>query len=321
MAQNRKVLVKETMALSAHQHDHHAGRENAPARFDRAFAVGIGLNATIVIMQVVFGFRANSLALLADAAHNFSDVVALVLAWGAMHLGRRKPAGRHTYGYRKASILAALANTALLLVVTGSLGAESVQRLLNPQPSRSQTVLWVAAVSIVINLATALLFRRGAHNDLNIKSAFLHMTSDAVLSFGVLVAALLTLATGWLWTDPLMSLIISAAILWSAWGLARDSLHLAMDAVPVRIDLDAVRGYLEGLPGVTGVHDLHVWALSTTENALTAHLIRPGNGLDDRLLHDIAHELQKCFRIAHTTLQVEKGDLSCPCGAPPTHVI
>lgn len=307
-----------------HDHDHHHhghGHSHAPADFDRAFAIGITLNTIIVIAQVVFGFLANSLALLADAAHNFSDVVALGLAFGAALLARRPPSEHYTYGLRKASILAALANAALLVFATGGIVVEAVQRLLHPAPVGNAIVMGVAALGIVVNGATALLFMRGRHGDLNVRGAFLHMAGDAAVSLGVLLAAAGTMATGWLWLDPAMGLVIALVILWGTWGLTRDSINLALDAVPAGIDRQAVERYLRGLPGVGSVHDLHIWAMSTTEVALTAHLVRPGAGLDDHLLAEIGEALRQRFGIGHATLQVEAGDLAHPCALAPNEVV
>jgi cobalt-zinc-cadmium efflux system protein len=305
------------MAHDHHAHGHRAhgdpGHSHSPAGFDRAFAVAVALNVFVVLAQLGFGYLANSLALMADAAHNFSDVVGLLLAWGAAWLGKSRPTARHTYGYRRASILAALGNAALLLVATGGIVVEAVGRLHRPEPVSTNIVLWVAAIGIVVNGATALLFMRDRHRDMNIKGAFLHMAADAGISLGVVVAAILTMWTGWFWFDPVVSFAIAFAVLLSGWGLARDAINLALDAVPDGIDQDEVRSYLRSLPGVSEVHDLHIWAMSTTETALTAHLVRPGAGLDDRLLHDTAQVLAKRFGIGHATLQVEAGRVDHAC--------
>ena len=286
-----------------HDHDHHGhGHHHAvPDNFDRAFQIGIALNLAIVVGQVVFGFYAHSLALLADAAHNFSDAIGLVLAF--------------------AGALAALANAALLLVATGGIVVEAIQRLMSPAPIEGTTVIVVAAVAVLLNGATALLFMRGRHDDLNVRGAFLHMAADAALSLGVVVAAVLTIATGWLWLDPLMGLVIGAVILWGTGGLARDTIRLALDAVPERIDHGDVDAWLRALPGVSDVHDLHIWGMSTREAALTVHLVRPGAALDDGFLAMIRHELEHDFGIAHATVQVETGDPAHPCGLAPAHVV
>ncbi|WP_035982486.1 cation diffusion facilitator family transporter, partial [Bradyrhizobium sp. STM 3843] len=284
-----------------HGHDHshgHAGHSHAPASFGAAFAIGVALNTGFVIVEFIFGYAAHSLALISDAVHNLSDVMSLLLAWGAMWLSGKQPTERHTYGYRRASILAALVNAGLLLAVVGGIAVEAVDRLQTPAPVAGATVLWVAAVGIIVNGATALLFMRGRHSDLNIRGAYLHMAADAGVSLGVVLAGLVTMLTGWLWIDPIVSLGIALVILVSSWELARDSVNLALDAVPRDIVLGAVRDYLAGLDGVSEVHDLHIWAMSTSETALTAHLVRPG-GTDDAFLHRVCAELTHRFNIQH----------------------
>jgi cobalt-zinc-cadmium efflux system protein len=303
-------------AHDAHAHDHHghshshAGHSHAPANFGAAFAIGVALNSAFVLAELVFGYMAQSLALISDAVHNLSDVMALLLAWGALWLSRKQPTDRHTYGYRRASILAALVNAAVLLVVVGGIAVEAIDRLRAPAEVASMTVLWVAALGILINGATALLFMRGRHDDLNIRGAYLHMAADAGVSFGVVVAAALTMATGWLWIDPVVSLGVAAVVLISGWDLARDSVNLALDAVPRDIALSEVRDYLAGLDGVSEVHDLHIWAMSTNETALTAHLVRPGNS-NDAFLHRVCEELSHRFNIHHATLQLESDGGVC----------
>jgi cobalt-zinc-cadmium efflux system protein len=290
-----------------HGHDHshgHHGHSHAPANFGAAFAIGVVLNSAFVIAELVFGYAAQSLALISDAIHNLSDVMALLLAWGALWLSQKQPTDRHTYGYRRASILAALANAALLLIVVGGIAVEAIDRLRAPEPVASATVMWVAAVGILINGGTALLFMRGRHDDLNIRGAYLHMAADAGVSFGVVVAAAVTMVTGWLWIDPVVSLCIAAVVLVSGWALARDSVNLALDAVPRDIALGDVRDYLAALDGVSEVHDLHIWAMSTNETALTAHLVRP-DGSSDAFLHRVCEGLSNRFNIHHATLQVE----------------
>ena len=314
------------MAHDHHGHGHLAhgdlGYSHALARFDRVFAVAVALNILVVLAELGFGYLANSLALMADSAHNFSDVVGLLLAWGAMWLGTYRPTARHTYGYRRASILAALGNAALLLVATGGILFEAIGRLRRPEQVATGIVLWVAVIGIVVNGITALLFMRDQRQDMNIKGAFLHMAGDAGISVGVVIAALLTMWTGWLWFDPVVSFAIGIAVLLGGWGLARDAMNLALDAVPGGINQDEVRAYLRTLPGVSEVHDLHIWAMSTTETALTAHLVRPGASLDDRLLYDTARELARRFGIGHATLQIEAGraDQACRLAdeCPPT---
>jgi cobalt-zinc-cadmium efflux system protein len=297
----------------AHGHSHghdHAGHSHAPDNFGAAFAIGASLNAVFVAAELAFGYAANSLALISDAVHNFSDVIALLLAWGAAWLAGRRPTQTHTYGYRRASILAALFNAGLLLVAVGGIAVEAFNRLREPAPVASSTVIWVAALGILINGGTALMFMRGRHGDLNIRGAYLHMAADAGVSLGVVVAAFVIMFTGWLWVDPAISLCIAAVVAASGWGLARDSLNLALDAVPRGIDLADVRDYLAGLDGVLEVHDLHIWAMSTNETALTAHLVRP-SGHDDAFLHFVCEGLSHRFKIHHATLQVEVSSAAC----------
>jgi cobalt-zinc-cadmium efflux system protein len=299
----------------AHHHDHshahdHAGHSHAPDDFGRAFAIGASLNTVFVIAELVFGYAANSLALISDAVHNLSDVFSLLLAWGAAWLAGRRPTETHTYGYRRASILAALFNAGLLLVAVGGIAVEAVNRLREPAEVASWTVVWVAALGILVNGGTALLFMRGRHGDLNIRGAYLHMVADASVSLGVVVAALLIIATGWQWIDPAISLVIALVVLVSGWGLMRDSVNLALDAVPRGIELVEVREFLRTLDGVSEVHDLHIWAMSTNETALTAHLVRPG-GHDDAFLHYVCAELSHRFKIHHATLQVEVDGAAC----------
>jgi cobalt-zinc-cadmium efflux system protein len=301
--------------MAHHHHDHshahdHAGHSHAPDDFGRAFAIGASLNTAFVIAELVFGYAANSLALISDAVHNLSDVFSLLLAWGAAWLAGRRPTDTHTYGYRRASILAALFNAGLLLVAVGGIAVEAINRLHEPAEVASWTVVWVAALGILINGGTALLFMRGRHGDLNIRGAYLHMAADASVSLGVVIAALLILSTGWQWIDPAISLVIALVVLISGWGLMRDSVNLALDAVPRGIELAEVRDFLRALDGVSEVHDLHIWAMSTNETALTAHLVRPG-GHDDAFLHHVCAELSHRFKIHHATLQVEADGAAC----------
>ena len=304
-----------------HQHGHHHGHHHAPKNFDRAFAIGVLLNAGFVAVEVVFGLMSNSLALLADAGHNFSDVLALLLAWGAAVLARKLPTQRHTYGLRRASVLAALVNTLVLLVAVGAIAWEAVIRFSHPEAVESGTVMGVATVGILINGFTAWLFMSGKEEDVNIKGAYLHMASDAAVSLGVVLAAVLLQFTGWLWLDPVMSLNIALVIGAGTWGLLRESFNLALDAVPAGIQTDKVASYLANLPGITAVHDLHIWAMSTTEIALTAHLVKPDGVLDDALLACINHDLDAQFNIHHTTLQFESGDPAHPCRQAPAEVV
>lgn len=304
-----------------HGHGGHGHHHHIPKNFDKRFAIGAAINMAFVVAELAFGFISNSLALIADAVHNFSDVVGLLLAWGGAYLARLVPTAQRTYGYRSASILAALANAALLFIVVGGIVFEAFRRFADPLPMAGMTVVWVALVGIVINTATAMMFWHGQKDDINIRGAFLHMAADAAVSLGVVIAALVIMGTGWYWVDPVISLLIAAVICWSTWGLARESLHLSLAGVPRSVDRDAVQAYLAALPGVTEVHDLHIWAMSTTENALTVHLLRPGTGLDDGFLHQVAGELQTRFRIHHPTIQIEIGNAAAGCKLAPADVV
>lgn len=295
-------------------HDHAHSLDHAPASFGRAFAIGIGLNLGFVVVEAIYGATANSLALLADAGHNFSDVLGLVLAWGATVMVRQLPTKRRTYGLRRSSILASLVNALLLLIAITVIAWEAMLRLAHPETVASNVVMGVAAVGIVINGVTAWLFRAGNKDDLNIRGAFLHMAADAAVSLGVVLAALTMRYTGWLWLDPVVSLAIVVVIALGTWGLLRDSVNLALDAVPQGIDPDEVESYLAALPGVVAVHDLHIWGMSTTESALTVHLVMPDASVDDALLARINKDMHHRFGIGHTTLQFELGDAAHPCG-------
>ena len=298
-----------------HAHDHHGGSHgHGPANFDRAFAIGVGLNVAFVVAELLFGLHTHSLALIADAGHNLGDVLGLVLAWAGTVLARRQPTPRRTYGMRRFSILAAIANAGILLIAVGAIIVEAFERLRHPAPVAGGLVSVVAAIGIVINLGTALAFMRGREHDLNIRGAFLHMLGDAAASAGVVVAGVLIAATGLLWIDPAVSLLLAALITWSTWGLARDSVNLALDAVPAGIDPLEVERVLRNLEGVVEVHDLHIWGMSTTDVALTAHLIRPCHGGEDALLAEATRVLRDRFGIAHATLQVEQGLAIHPCG-------
>lgn len=302
-----------------HEHGHH-GHHHVPTDFGRAFAIGVTLNTVYVVAQVVFGLFANSVALLADAAHNLGDVLSLVLAWGASVLVRRQPSGRFTYGLRKTSVLAALTNAVLLVFVTGAIAWEAVHRFLHPSPVEGWTVVWVAALGILVNGGTAMLFFRGRKSDLNVRGAFMHMAADAVVSLGVVVAGVAIVFTNWTWLDPLVSLVISVVILWGTWDLLRDSVKMSLDAVPEGIHLHEVRQYLHGLEGVTEIHDLHIWPMSTTETALTVHLLMPSGHPGDDYITRICEELRSRFRINHTTVQIEI-DPRVPCALAPDHVV
>lgn len=297
-------------------HDHGDHHHHGPARYDRSFALGALLNIGFVVVEAVYGLLANSTALLADAGHNLSDVMGLLLAWGAVWLGRRIPQGRYTYGFGNASILASLLNAMILLIAVGAILLEAAYRLADPQPVAETTVMVVAVIGIVINAWTAWLFMGGQKQDINLRGAYLHMAADAAVSVGVVIAALAIRFTGWLWLDPMTSIVIALVITAGTWGLLRDSVRLAMDAVPDGIDRAEVERYLAGLPGVEEVHDLHIWPISTTETALTAHLVRPGTDQGDGLLLELSSVLKDRFGIGHATIQVEQ-DGSCCRLAPP----
>ena len=286
----------------------------------RAFAIGVILNTAFVLVEAGVGFWGGSLALLADAGHNLSDVLSLLLAWGAATLARRAPTAQRTYGMRKAPILASLANAILLMVAVGAIASEAVRRFGEPSNVASTWVMVTAGIGVVINTATALLFMRGQH-DLNVRGAFLHMASDAAVSLAVLVGAGVMLLTGLQWIDPALSLGIAAVIVIGTWGLLRDSMNLAMDAAPRGVDVPAIKAWLAALPGVIEVHDLHVWGMSTTETALTAHLTRPEGGSADDLLHTACEGLSHRFGIHHATLQIETGAAEQPCRLAPAEVV
>lgn len=292
---------------SSHNHapDHGHSHDHAPASFDRAFAVGVVLNTVFVAVEAAAGLWYGSMALVADAGHNLSDVLSLLIAWGASAAARKPPSERFTYGLKSSSILAALANASLLLVALGAIAIETVRRLFDPAPVEPGAVMIVAGIGIVINTATALMFMRGRKDDLNIRGAYLHMAADAAVSAGVVIAGLLIALTGWLWVDPVAGLVIVAIIAVGTWGLLKDSVKMALLAVPDSIDMPRVREFLAGLPGVAAVHDLHIWPMSTTETALTAHLVMPEGHPGDIFLHDLAHRLDHDFGIHHSTLQVE----------------
>jgi len=290
-----------------HGHNHGQGSHG------RAFAIGVTLNLTFVVVEFLFGHLSNSLSLVADAGHNLSDVLGLLLAWGAASLARRTPTPLRTYGLRRSSILAAVVNAVVLFMSVGAIAWESLQRVFIPEPVAGATVIWVAAIGIVVNGFTALLFLRGRRTDLNIRGAFLHMATDALVSFGVVVAGVAILATGWLWLDPVVSLAVCLMIVITAWDLLRHSVNLALDAVPPGIDPREVERYLGGLPAVVDVHDMHVWGISTTEAALTAHLVLSGTHCDDALIAEATRGLHDRFGIEHATLQLENGDPAYPC--------
>jgi cobalt-zinc-cadmium efflux system protein len=299
------------MAHVAHDHSH-GGAAHAHARpsGDRAFVIGITLNMGFVAVEAVFGVLSHSMALLADAGHNLSDVLGLGLAWGAMVLARRAPSTQRTYGLRGTTILASVANSVVLLFVAGGIAWESARRLITPEPVVSRTVICVALAGVVVNGASALLFMKGRKDDLNVRSAFLHLASDAALSLGVAIAGAIMLFTSWWWLDPIVSIALALIILGATWSLLKSSLHLAVQGVPEHVDMIAVRAYLASVPGVIEVHDLHVWSMSTTDVALTAHLVMPNDACTPTLLGDVAARLHDEFAIEHTTIQV------CPPEAP-----
>jgi cobalt-zinc-cadmium efflux system protein len=320
----------------AHDHHDHAGHDHghghghglfgghhahAPASFGRAFALGIALNTAYVIVEAIYGLAANSLALVADAGHNFGDVLSLAVAWIAASLARRPPTERYTYGLRGSSILAALSNATLLLVVTGAVAWAAVLKLTHPSPAGGPVIMAVAAAGVAVNGVTALMFAAGRKGDINIRAAFAHMASDALVALGVVAAGGAIWLTGWTWLDPAVSLLIGGLIIAGTWSLMRESLDLALGAVPTTVNRDDILRYLTELPGVSEVHDLHIWGMSTTETALTAHLVRPGGQLDDSLLSRACRDLNARFSVHHATLQVEAGQQEHPCHLAPSEVV
>ena len=301
-----------------HGHTHHDGHHHAPTDFNRAFGIGISLNVLFVLIEFFYGWQINSLALLADAGHNLSDVAGLVLAWAGAWAARIQPDARHSYGFKRASIVAAFINALVLLVAMGSLAWEAVIRLQSPEPIAGVTVMVVAGIGIVINTATALLFMRGSEHDLNLRGAFLHMAGDALVSAGVVIAGGLALWQGWVWLDPVVSLIIAAVIVLSTWGLFRQSVHLLFDGVPQHIDMPQIQAWLAHQPGVDHVHDLHVWAMSTSQVALTAHLVMPQGAPGDAFLQSITDQLKTQFKIDHTTVQIVQSPFAAGCPLPHT---
>ena len=301
---------------NSHSHTHGVAQKN----FGMAFAIATALNILIVLLQAGYGWAANSIALITDAAHNFGDVLGLVIAWIAHVLAQRAPAGRYTYGYRSATILAVLANGVILLAATGGIAWEAIQRIGEPVQVGGATVMIVAAAGIAVNGISAWILMAGSRNDLNMRGAFLHMIADAAVSAGVVVAGAVILLTGWSLIDPIMSLVIAGVIVWGTWGLLRDSITLSLKAVPPQINLENVRSYLCALPNVKEVHDLHVWAISTTDTALTCHLVMPNGHPGDAFIEAIAHDLQHNFQIAHPTLQIELADAGT-CRLASVHVI
>jgi cobalt-zinc-cadmium efflux system protein len=303
-----------------HAHVHGAGHSHAPVDFGMAFAIGVGLNVLVVLLEFGFGIFGHSVSLIADAGHNLGDVAGLVAAWIAAVLVRRRPSARFTYGLRGSGVLAALFNAALLLIAVGAISWEAIQRFAHPEPVAGVVVIVVAALGIVLNGATALLFAAGRKGDLNVRGAFTHMAADAAVSAGVVVAGVLILLTGWLWIDPVVSLLINVVIVWMTWSLLRDSVRMSLGAVPDAIDPQAVRSFLEAQPGVASVHDLHIWSIGTTETALTAHLVMPNQPANDAFLHHVARELEDDFGICHATLQIEQGPAEA-CALAPEEVV
>ena len=295
----------------AHDHDRPTGAK--ADELGRAFVVGIGLNVAFVAVEAVFGVLAHSTALLADAAHNLSDVLGLVMAWGASVLARRAPSSLHTYGLRRSTVLAALGNAVLLLAAVGAVAWEAIGRFRSPEAPHGTTMMWIAGVGVGVNGVSAWLFHEAGEHDANVRGAFLHLVADAAVSAGVVVAGAVVWRTGWTWVDPAASLIVSGVVLFGTWGLLRDALHLAMDGVPRNIDLEKVRTFLAAMPDVESVHDLHVWSMSTTEVALTAHLVMPWSECPPPFLAGLEHELEERFGIAHATVQIEPagGERSC----------
>jgi cobalt-zinc-cadmium efflux system protein len=309
---------------ASHHHHHHDesihSHSHAVADYGRAFLIGIILNVAFIALEIIYGLHAESLALLADAGHNAGDVLGLCMSWTAVMLAKRTPNARYTYGLQSSSILAALANAVLLLVACGSIGLEAVQRFSSPHPIDSGTVMGVAAAGIAVNGITAWLFMSGKNADLNIRGAFLHMAADALVSLGVVISAVVMIYTGWMWLDPLISLVIAGVIIAGTWSLLKDSFGLALHATPKHIDTEQVRDYLAALPEVKEVHDLHIWAMSTNETALSTHLlvagaVHPG----DAFLKETARALEEHFRIGHSTIQIEIGDDGAPCTLAALH--
>lgn len=311
----------------AHDHNNHAGHAHgpgghvhAPASFGKAFAIGIALNTVFVVVEAIYGYASGSMALVADAGHNLSDVLGLIAAWTAAVLAKRAATPRYTYGLKGSSILAALFNAVFLLVAVGAIAWEAVLRLFNPEPVTEITVIVVATIGILINGATALMFASGRNSDLNIRGAYLHMVADAAVSVGVVIAAIVIMFTGWLWIDAVTSLVICVLIVWGTWSLLRDSTAMSLAAVPRGIDPMAVRAYLATCEGVADVHDLHIWPMSTTEVALTCHLVIPTGAPGDAYLMGIAGRLKRDFGIEHATIQIET-DPNSACALAPEHVI
>ncbi len=313
-----------------HEHNHdHSGHSHScshhhhgdPNNHGRAFVIAIALNTAFVVTEFAFGFIANSTALIADAGHNLSDVLGLILAWSAAILGRKAPNERYTYGLRSTSILASLANAMILLVTCGAIAWEAVQRFSQPPAVAGLTVTLVAALGIIVNGLSAWLFMKGSKGDLNIRGAYLHMATDAAVSLGVVVTGVAMIYTGWYWLDPLISLAIISVIVIGTWGLLRESVQLALSAVPANIEVAAIDAYLRQCSGVTDIHDLHIWGMSTTESALTVHLVMPDGYPGDAFMDDIMHTLKVRFSVQHSTLQIELGTTTHSCSLSPNALV
>lgn len=305
----------------SHHHGHHHGHSHAPDHFGRAFAIGMALNLAFVVGEAFYGIFGHSLALLADAGHNMSDVLGLAAAWLASWLGGKAPSARYTYGFRRSSILAALGNATLLLLVTGAIAWEAVLRLFHPEQPEAGIIMVVAAVGIVVNGVTALMFMSGRKSDLNLRAAFMHMAADALVQFGTVLAGVVILLTGWNRIDPLVSLVISVVIVVGTWSLLRDSVNLSLDAVPEAIDPVVVQNYLRALPGIVAVHDLHIWALSTTDSALTVHLVQQSETAILTPPPNLAADIKARFGIGHVTIQMETEAMAGHCDLRPETVI
>lgn len=297
----------------SHNHSQKHSHNHSASTFTRAFVIGVTLNFAFVIIEATYGVLVDSVALIADAGHNLSDVVSLLLAWGAGILATKAATEKRTYGFRKATVLASLTSAVLLLAALGAIGWESAQRFVNPQPVAGATIIVVAGIGVVVNTVTALLFMRGQKHDLNIRGAFLHMAVDAGVSLGVVIAGIVILYTGWLWIDPAISLLIVAIVLIGTWALLRDSFNYAIDVAPENIDMAGIREYLLGFEHVTGIHDLHVWPLSTTETALTVHIVVEGPTLHNNFLSTLQQRLHDDFSIEHSTIQFESSTDGGPC--------
>jgi cobalt-zinc-cadmium efflux system protein len=303
-----------------HGHGHAHGHARAPGSFGRAFAIGAALNIAFVVIEAAFGIVSNSVALLADAGHNLSDVLALLIAWAASVLARQRPTARYTYGLRGSTVLAALFNAIVLLVAIGGIAWEAIRRFAAPEPVVGQTVIVVAAIGIAVNGITALLFASGRKGDLNIRGAFLHMAADAAVSAGVVAAGVAIVLTGWFWLDPAVSLVVSAAIVWGTWGLLREAINMSLSAVPGAIEPVEVQDFLARLPGVARIHDFHVWPMSTTEVALTCHLVMPNGHPGDEFTLQATKNLHDRFGIGHATIQIEISEDNS-CVLEPDHVV